>query len=325
MLSGQQGVTGYLHPEGPYDDPKGGTLREVVYARLRSHFQFQNQKMLFPIGRRVKYSINIYAAPQTVAFDQLANIFAVSTIDASYLHDGIGMSGGIKNADNEWDISGHRDRIIPITDKELGVFAQLYDEAGTPPRRARLPALHAGALSSVLAKLAAYPRRLAYLGDDYFSTEMWHETMQQHDSTISRRPVGDTGFVDSPADWVLSGPHFSSPTRSTKPRARSAPRRAITTPIDLEAIPDDYLPRTNYRPMADRAEYARRTPTVSWRETGQPNAALGRTHRCRAGAGPAAQRAKRDHTTHIAGEEGNGFLSANFANHDRLLVGTNID
>lgn len=266
MLSGQQGVTGYLHPEGPYDDPKGGTLREVVYARLRSHFQFQNQNMLFPIGDRVKYSINIYAAPQTVAFDQLANIFAVSTIDASYLHDGIGMSGGIKNADNEWDISGHRDRIIPITDKELGVFAQLYDEAGTPPRRARLPALHAGALSSVLAKLAAYPRRLADLGDDYFSTEMWHETMQQHDGTISRRPVGDTGFVDSPADWVLSGPHFflANPLNKT-PRSVCTEKGHYDT-IDLETIPNDYLPRTNYRPMADRAEYARRTPTVSWQE-----------------------------------------------------------
>ena len=266
MLSGQQGVTGYLHPEGPYDDPKGGTLREVVYARLRSHFQFQNQNMLFPIGHRVKYSINIYAAPQTVAFDQLANIFAVSTIDASYLHDGIGMSGGIKNADNEWDISGHRDRIIPITDKELGVFAQLYDEAGTPPRRARLPALHAGALSSVLAKLAAYPRRLADLGDDYFSTEMWHETMQQHDGTISRRPVGDTGFVDSPADWVLSGPHFflANPLNKT-PRSVCTEKGHYDT-IDLETIPNDYLPRTNYRPMADREEYARRTPTVSWRE-----------------------------------------------------------
>ena len=45
MLSGESGVTGYLHPEGPYDDPKGGALREVVYARLRAHFQFQNQKM----------------------------------------------------------------------------------------------------------------------------------------------------------------------------------------------------------------------------------------------------------------------------------------
>jgi hypothetical protein len=267
MLSGESGVTGFLHPEGPYDDPKGGALREVLYARLRAHFQFQNQKILFPIGDRVKYSINVYAAPHTVAFDQIANIFAVSTIDASYLHDGIGMSGGIKNASNEWDISGHRDRIIPITDKELGVFAQLYDEADTPPRRARLPALHAGALSSVLAKLAAYPRRIADLGDDYYSTEMWHETMQQHDSTISRRPVGDTGFVSSPEDWVLSGPHFflANPFNKT-PRAVCTEKGHYDT-IELETIPDDYLPRTNYRPMADREEYARRTPTVNWSET----------------------------------------------------------
>jgi len=266
MLSGESGVTGFLHPEGPYDDPKGGTLREVVYSRLRAHFQFQNQNMLFPIGHRVKYSINIYAAPQTVVFDQLANIFAVSTIDACYLHDGSGMSGGIKNADNDWDISGHRDRIIPITDKELGVFAQLYDEAGTPPRRARLPVLHAGALSSVLTKLAAYPRRLADLGDDYFSTVMFDETYAQREGTISRRPVGDIGFVSSPEDWVLSGPHFflANPLNKT-PRGVCTEKGHYDT-IDLETIPDDYLPRTNYRPMADRAEYARRTPTVSWQE-----------------------------------------------------------
>ena len=37
-------------------------------------------------------------------------------------------------------------------------------------------------------------------------------------------------------------------------------------PLDLETLPDDYLPRTNYRPMEDRAEYARRTPRVSWTE-----------------------------------------------------------
>src|SRR5712691_10967026 len=39
--------------------------------------------------------------------------------------------------------------------------------------------------------------------------------------------------------------------------------------IDLEAIPDDYLPRTNYHPMADRTEYLRRTPRVSWVEPGE--------------------------------------------------------
>ena len=60
QISSTNGVTGLLHPEGPYDDPKGGGLREVMYGRLRRHFQFQNQEMLFPIGDRSKYSINIY-------------------------------------------------------------------------------------------------------------------------------------------------------------------------------------------------------------------------------------------------------------------------
>ncbi|MDR3428223.1 Eco57I restriction-modification methylase domain-containing protein [Silvimonas sp.] len=268
MLAGQHGVTGYLHPEGPYDDPKGGALREVVYARLRAHFQFVNEMLLFAdVHNNTRYSINISGGLQpSPAFDQISNLFQPFTVDGCYASDGAGKAGGYKTDDGKWNTVGHRDRIVPITETQLKVFAQLYDEAGTPPRRARLPALHAGALSSVLAKLAAYPRRLNDLGDDYFSTEMWHETMQQHDGTISRRPVGDNGFVSSPEDWVLSGPHFflANPFNKTPKRVCTANKHY--DPIDLEAIPDDYLPRTNYRPMADRAEYSRRTPTVSWRE-----------------------------------------------------------
>ena len=41
MLSNEQGVAGFLHPEGIYDDPKGGVFRARVYPRLRGHFQFQ--------------------------------------------------------------------------------------------------------------------------------------------------------------------------------------------------------------------------------------------------------------------------------------------
>ncbi|QEY16717.1 class I SAM-dependent DNA methyltransferase [Cellvibrio sp. KY-GH-1] len=268
MLAGSEGVIGYLHPESPYDDPKGGLLREVMYSRLRAHFQFQNQMMLFPIGHRVKYSINISGAAQNeVAFDQIANLFSPSTIDASYLHDGIGLAGGIKNEQNEWDISGHKDRIVKVADKQLGVYATLYDEPGTPAKRARLPALHAGALSNVLEKLAKYPRRLAHLGQDYCSTEMWHETMQQQDETITRRAVTDGQFITTADNWVLSGPHFylANPFNKT-PRAVCT-EKGHYDQIDLESIPDDYLPRTNYYPMADRAEYLRRTPRVSWKET----------------------------------------------------------
>lgn len=270
MLAGQRGVVGFLHPEGPYDDPKGGLLREAVYARLRAHFQFQNQEMLFPIGHRVKYSINLYGPPQEqVRFDQLANLFTPSTVEACYAHDGAGLTGGIKTAENKWDTKGHRDRIVHVGDEQLAVFAKLYDEPGTPPRRARLPALHAGQLSSVLAKLAAYPRRLADLGEDYFSTEMWHETMQQHDGTIVRNTDRSAPFAATPEDWVLSGPHFflANPFNKT-PRAICSEKGHYDT-LDLETLPDDYLPRSNYRPMADRAEYARRTPRVSWKEGGE--------------------------------------------------------
>ena len=93
--------------------------------------------------------------------------------------------------------------------------------------------------------------------------------MQQKDGTIHRRASGDNGFVTDASDWVLSGPHFflANPFNKT-------PRRVCTAnghydQIDLEAIPDDYLPRTNYHPMADRAEYLRRTPRVSWVEPGE--------------------------------------------------------
>lgn len=270
-LGSVQGVAGLLHPEGPYDDPKGGNLREAVYARLRRHFGFVNELQLFAeVDHHTKYSVNIYGTAQTAPrFDQLANLFAPATVDACYLHDGTGTVGGYKNEAGKWNTTGHRDRIVRVDTAALATFAQLYDEPGTPARRARLPALHAGALGSVLAKLAAYPRRLADLGDGYTSTEMWHETMQQKDGTLTRRPATDPGFAATPHDWVLSGPHFflANPFNKT-------PRQVCTANghydgIDLQTLPGDYLPRSNYLPMSDRAEYLRRTPRVGWVEAGE--------------------------------------------------------
>ena len=67
-LAGSQGVAGYLHPEGPYDDPKGGALREALYPRLRAHFQFMNELQLFAeVDHHTKYSINLYGPPRDAA------------------------------------------------------------------------------------------------------------------------------------------------------------------------------------------------------------------------------------------------------------------
>jgi hypothetical protein len=128
-ISQTLGVTGLLHPEGPYEDPKAGALREIIYSRLRKHFQFQNQKILFPIGHRVKYSINIYGAALDITqFDNVANLFVPTTVDASYQHDGKGLPDGIKNDHGEWNTSGHSDRIVKVNEEVLVTFAKLYDD-----------------------------------------------------------------------------------------------------------------------------------------------------------------------------------------------------
>lgn len=276
MLAGQRGVVGYLHPEGSYDDPRGGALREAMYARLRAHFQFVNVRKLFAeVLHWVTYSINIYAHSGVVPdFSSIANVFDPITIDKSFEHDGIGVTGGIKDDEGQWNSAGHADRIVRIGDAQLSVFAQLYDAPGTPPRRARLPALHAGQLSSVLAKLAAYPRRLADLGDEYFSTVMFDETYAQQDGTIIRNADRSAPFATTPEDWVLSGPHFfvANPYYKSPKRVCNTPLAYL--PLDLDSLPDNYLPRSNYRPMADRAEYVRRTPRVSWKEAGEDEAKL---------------------------------------------------
>jgi hypothetical protein len=91
-LNSRQGVTGFLHPEGVYDDPNGGPLRRALYPRLRFHFGFENHLLLFAeVHHNTQFSVNVYHAPKgDTAFDHVANIFTVSTIDASYEHPGTG-------------------------------------------------------------------------------------------------------------------------------------------------------------------------------------------------------------------------------------------
>lgn len=62
-FSKKQGVSGLLHPEGVYEEPKGGTFRKKLYSRLRYHFQFQNEFALFTGTNdhgRMRFGLHIY-------------------------------------------------------------------------------------------------------------------------------------------------------------------------------------------------------------------------------------------------------------------------
>jgi len=254
------GVSGFLHPDGIYDDPKGGRLREVLYPKLRYHFQFQNQLILFPIGDREKYSINIYNNYPSESFVHISNLFHPSTIDASINHNGYGSCGGIKTPEDQWNISGHRDRIISVNVDALTLFAKLYDELGTPAIHARLPVAHSKQIVEVLRKFTDQPKRLGDLEGKYLSTVMWDETNAQKACIIKR----ETRFVNSAVEMIFSGPHFHMGKPLSKTPRNLCTEKGHYDVLDLTVIPDDYLPRTNYVPACDLESYLTRTPKVPW-------------------------------------------------------------
>ena len=208
--------------------------------------------------------MNVYGeARDAPAFKHIANLFAPATVDACLEHDGRGEVPGIKD-EAGWTTAGHADRVVSVDRAALANFATLYDAVGTPPLRARLPALHAKTLLGVLGKLAAHPKRLGDLGDDFHVTGHWNETMAQRHGTIRR----ETRFPKDASELILSGPHFfvGNPFNKT-PRAECT-KNSDYDVLDLTTLPEDYLPRTNYVPACSPAEYKARTPKVSWREPG---------------------------------------------------------
>ena len=258
----QGGAIGFLHEEGVYDDRKGGRLRAATYERLRAHFQFQNECKLFPeVHHHTRFSANVYGRRrEEPRFEHIANLFAAATVDACQDHLGDGPVPGIRNAAGKWETTGHRQRIVRVRREELGTFAKALDPSGTPPEEARLPALHSVELMEFLRKFAAQPRRLRDLAGQYASSAMFHETSSVNDGTIRR----ETRFPKGPSEWILSGPHFfvGNPLYKTpRPQCRLNSHYDC---IDLTAIPDDYLPRTNYVPHCGAEEYERRIPSFEF-------------------------------------------------------------
>lgn len=271
MLGTEQGVSAFVHPEGIYDDPKGGAFRQCLYPRLRAHFQFQNELKLFAeVDHHTKFSLNIYGSTQEdVNFCNISNLFTPQTVESSFAHDGTGPVGGIKTEDGAWNTAGHRDRIVPMDTERLALLASLYDDAGTPPLAARLPALHARELLDVLRCFANAGHKLGDMAGNYISLEMWHETNAQKDGIIRRQ----TDFPEDAGQLVLSGPHFFVGNPLYKTPRRECRQNSDYDVLDLTILPDAYLPRTNYVPACDALSYLDCTPRVPW--TNNPDVTRG--------------------------------------------------
>ena len=256
---GREGYLGLLHPEGLYDDPKGKRMRKEIYKRLVYHFQFKNELNLFAeIDHHVFYGIHVYGGPKAkMGFVSMSNVFAPSTIERSLLGNTNGAIGGYKVYDDEagkfiWNTRPHPARAVTITQKELTIFAQTFENSDDWAA-AKLVSVHAKPLIDTLEKLSQFPTKVSDFTNK--TTVAFDETNAQNDGIIQR----DTRYPDyEQYELIYSGPHFFVGTPLYK-----TPRAVVTNNshydvIDLTRIPEDYVPRTNYVPAEDKLTFAGR-------------------------------------------------------------------
>ena len=255
----QTGISAFIHPDGIYDDPKGNELRKVLYKKLRYHFQFQNELLLFrEVAHRAVFSINIYSNRGNGSFESIANLYVPNTIDESYESDGKALVPGIKD-ESGWNTCGHKRRIIHISKKELQTFAMLLD-GSEDWSGARLPVVHSQELMATMECFALQKRNIGSLDEHICSTRMWDETGAQKDGIITR----NIHFPEKTVDMIYSGPHIGIANPVFKTSRAVCVLKSDYDCIDLTAIGKEYSQRCNYSMNCTPSEYYSHIMDTPW-------------------------------------------------------------
>lgn len=263
MFANAKGVSAFLHPDGVYDDPKGGLLRSVLYSTLRKHFQFTNElKMFEEVHHNTVFGINIYSNKTSDYFESISNLFAAGSIDECYDNTITGTVQGIKDENGNWNTHGHPDRVVHVGENELKLFAKLFD-GNNEWKSARLPAMHAQALIDVLEKFALSTNTLGTISATEIGYSVMFDEVANSNSGIITHLEH---FPETPYDLILSGPNIGLANPYFKSTRRVARINSDYDNIDLLAIDNDYLPRCIYRKKCSTEVFLNSIPTLSWGE-----------------------------------------------------------
>ena len=253
LASEDNGFIGLLTPDGVYDDPKGQPFRRELYKRLRYHFQYQNELRLFAeVDHHTVYGDQLLGPVRSSSpcFASLSNLFHPSTVDACFAHDGHGLCGGIKDENGNWNTKPHRDRIVTITDKELQVLSDTFED-GTTGDCAKLVSIQSREIIDVIKKLSQYP---IHVRDKKTIITVSIDQTHGVDDGIKKRCDNYVPNVEN-YEMIYSGPHFHVANPYYKTPRQSCVLNSDYDNIDLTEINADYVPRTNYVPVMPLKEY----------------------------------------------------------------------
>ncbi|WP_019030804.1 Eco57I restriction-modification methylase domain-containing protein [Salinispora arenicola] len=261
------GIVGLIHEEGPFTDPNCGRLRSEMYPRLRRHFQFGNNLLLFEeVDNNKIFGICIYGAARPIRFLQLARLVHPSIADGSFDREDTGETPGIQYASGGWDVRPDSRRVITVTLETLSDWARLVDEPNTPPDEARI--LRPLTVDDNAAARTIINSR-SRLGEfNFFWTPGLHERGAQEAGLTTRK----TMIPSKLQDVVLQGPHFTTLNPFAKQPNPGCKSNKDYTAWDLVTLPGSPIPRTNYQRTChpamfktDRDEWGGEVAANNWR------------------------------------------------------------
>ena len=249
------GTVSLIHPETHFTDEKAGLLRQEVYCRLRRHWQFVNELKLFDIHNLVVYGVHVYRASARPQFVQATALYHPTTAERSLTHDGSGAEPGLKDSEGNWEQRPHRGRILTVDLETLSVWHALLEDTATPVMQTRMVYAVNEASASVQRKIASAPRLKRYELEFFLGL----------DETLYRRTGVITSGWSIPVSWddvILQGPNIHTATSFNKyPNPTMANNRDYT-PVDLEALAENAIPATTYKPGPDRDAFDRANPRL---------------------------------------------------------------
>ena len=98
-----------------------------------------------------------------------------------------------------------------------------------------------------MQKTTKWPKRLVDVKSSYFSTVMFDESKAKREGVITRQenPSYKPSLV---SDWILSGPNYLVGNPYNKTARKACTHSNAYDDIDLTILPENYLPRSVYRP-----------------------------------------------------------------------------
>jgi hypothetical protein len=245
----ERGHSALIHYETHFTDEKARFFRAETYQRLRRHYHFVNELLLFEIEHHKHFGVSVFGSRQAaVNFINASWLYHPDTVSRSVAHDGSGAEPGLKDENSNWDVRPHRNRIIIVNDDTLRTWHDVLEADESPLRQTRMVYAVNKATAAVLATLSSAPR-LGLLSLDFSAG--WHE---KGDRTKGYFDVG-WGPVASWREAILQGPHLFVANPFYKSPNETMLHNQDWSAIDLEALASDALPITSYKPAAALAKY----------------------------------------------------------------------